>query len=153
MAKSLRAYQRGEYPPSDRTRALRRFTAKVEINPDGCWIWTGATIINRRGEEYGHFWFDGKARLAHRVAVMLFRGFESLPKTIEVGHQCNTPLCCNPAHTDLGSHVENMNKMHRDGRSNGNPYPVDPEEARPDPTKIIPPDIDVDVDALEDPPF
>jgi hypothetical protein len=65
-------------------RTLARFMAKVEVRPNGCWIWTGK--LNRAG--YGYFWFEGKSRLVHRFAYKHFIG--PIADEDDVDHVCHT---------------------------------------------------------------
>lgn len=78
----------------------------------GCWLWTGA----RRGRDelqYGCLWFRGRHDSAHRVAWILTHG--EIPEIEDsdghgtcVLHKCDTPLCVNPEHLFLGTHLQNM---------------------------------------------
>jgi hypothetical protein len=78
----------------DRTLAL--FMSKVEIQPDGCWRWTGH--IKKDG--YGAFYIDGANRLAHRVAYEHFIG--PIPDGLELDHLCHTRSSgCAGGKTDL----------------------------------------------------
>ena len=87
-----------------------RFLSYVD-KQEYCWIWKGAT--NRR--RYGKFCFkENKTDIASRVSYELFVG------PIESGkficHECDIPLCVNPDHLWVGSHVENMMDMVDKGR-------------------------------------
>lgn len=66
-----------------------------------CWLWTRAKDSNGYGVIQG----GGRLLLSHRVAYVLRHG--SIPLTCLL-HDCDTPLCCNPSHTHLGTHVQNM---------------------------------------------
>lgn len=109
-----------ELPTTDQSIFLARFMAKVNIQPNGCWIWTGSTI--KRG--YGNFWFRGKVWRSHRVSFTLFRG--EIPRDAQIDHQCHVPASCaggegcphrrcvNPDHLALSTNKENGSP----GRSN-----------------------------------
>lgn len=87
------------------------FWRKVGPPTDGgCRLWTG--VPGRNG--YGMSCFKGLGTAAHRVAFLL--AFGILPKDRVVMHDCDTPLCCNPAHLRLGTQAENMADMWRKGR-------------------------------------
>lgn len=68
---------------------------------DECWIWQGS----KRGQ-YGCGRLHNRKQGAHCVAYQLFVG--EIPDGLEVMHQCDVPLCVNPAHLKLGTHRENI---------------------------------------------
>jgi HNH endonuclease len=77
-----------------------RFWSKVDRQgPDSCWPWTGG-IQPRTG--YGHIWWQGTTRLAHRVAYELTIG--PIPAGLELDHVykrgCRYRHCVNPAHLE-----------------------------------------------------
>lgn len=79
--------------------------------PDACWLWRGG--VSRSG--YGGFWLRGRTEGAHCVAFALGGGV--LPSGKVVRHDCDTPLCCNPAHLLLGTYRQNTADMWRRGRA------------------------------------
>lgn len=96
-----------------------RFMAYVEKSDD-CWIWKGG--INRRG--YGKFSFlEKKSAIASRVSYELFKG--PIEKEKYVCHLCDIPLCVNPDHLWIGSHVENMLDMIEKERQHSKLLPMD----------------------------
>lgn len=96
-----------------------RFWEKVnKDDPNGCWIWTGAT--NDKG--YGQIQRGdrGEGRIStHRLAWQLQHG--PIPEGLDVCHECDNPPCCNPAHLFLGTHSDNMVDMYSKGRANKKP--------------------------------
>jgi hypothetical protein len=76
--------------------------------PGPCWLWTKAKDSNGYGVIQG----GGRLLLAHRVAYVLHHG--SIPEVCLL-HGCDTPLCCNPAHTHLGTHDQNMREASQRG--------------------------------------
>ena len=75
------------------TDPLIRFWDKVEILPDGCWIWTGAI----QGHGYAHF--SIKRCVAVRAHKWLWEQFNGpLPKGMHLHHKCGKKHCVNPAH-------------------------------------------------------
>lgn len=102
-----------------------RYWSKVEQRGDDeCWPWTGTT---RRG--YGTIWVgydaDGKPimREAHRIGWTYAN--PEPPGDSEVRHTCDNPPCQNPAHWELGTHLDNMQDMQvrdRAGRVRGSKH-------------------------------
>ncbi len=88
-----------------------RFAAKVERQPNGCLLWTGAT--NRDG--YGTLHTSRGTQLAHRAAWRLATG--AWP-TQNVLHTCDTPPCVEHGHHFLGTHADNRRDCVAKGRNN-----------------------------------
>ena len=85
-----------------------RFWSKVDIGgPQDCWEWQAY----RTQQGYGHFRFDGKSQLAHRLVAGLRRGDEG-----QALHSCDNPPCCNPAHISIGTMADNMAQKVARGR-------------------------------------
>lgn len=72
---------------------LNALQGKSITTPDGCHVWQRAT--NNRG--YGVVWFDGKLRLAHRVAFLAKHG-RWPAEGIVTDHACDNKACINPDH-------------------------------------------------------
>lgn len=98
---------------TDDPKLLRRFSAKVWVQGDGCWEWAAARI----NTGYGVINVGGRVLLAHRVSHELFIG--PVPAGAEVRHSCDNPPCVNPQHLSLGSHADNMRDMAERGRARG----------------------------------
>ena len=94
-----------------------RFWQRVAKGPPSrCWPWTGATT--EKG--YGRLKWNGRAVSAHRIAYELAVG--EIPKGnsyhgVVVRHTCDNRLCCNPAHLQLGTQLENMGDAVTRGRT------------------------------------
>lgn len=70
--------------------------ARVELQPDGCWLWTGSKnpvtgygVVNNAPL---HF------RSAHRVTYELLNG--PVPEGLQLDHLCRVRLCVNPGHLE-----------------------------------------------------
>jgi hypothetical protein len=87
-----------------------RFWAKVGRRAPGeCWPWIGAK------DKYGHIRGDGGETLgAHCASWIIHRG--PIPEGQWVLHQCDNPVCVNPAHLFLGAAKENHTDMVKKGR-------------------------------------
>jgi HNH endonuclease len=82
-----------------------RFWAKVNRQPHGCWLWTGATAGHMG---YGTIGAGGGTKLvAHRLSWELHHR-KPIPDGMLVCHHCDTPRCVRPDHLFLGTHDDNM---------------------------------------------
>ena len=80
------------------------FKRHINIDENGCWLWTGAT---HKG--YGRFRLEGKNSMpSHRAAWVLFREFCKDFDSLLVCHKCDVPLCVNPDHLFLGTVQDNV---------------------------------------------
>lgn len=67
---------------------------------------------------YAVTWHEGSMVLSHRVAYCLHRDIPlSEIKGMVIRHRCDTPLCVNPDHLEVGSHADNSRDMRERGRS------------------------------------
>ena len=93
--------------PVNRKPLKDRLLARVDfLNPNGCWIWTGCSVVSRSGKRYGRIREAGKGSrmvLVHRASFEIHKG----PLLGECDHQCRETLCFNPDHLRDASHVEN----------------------------------------------
>lgn len=94
----------------------QRFWSKVE-KTDGCWIWVGT----RSGNGYGHIWFRGRNRQAHRISLYLHTGDEKWLEGREplACHKCDVPLCVRPDHLVEATGSWNMQDAYDKGRKVG----------------------------------
>lgn len=98
--------------PEFTPRWIARFWSRVDRSggPNACHIW----LAGRSERGYGTVTFRGKRFIAHRVAYFLT--FGEWPEPFGL-HDCDTPLCCNPAHVIPGTQAENMADKAAKGRA------------------------------------
>lgn len=100
-----------------------RFMAKVAVQSNGCWLWTGG--IDPTG--YGRFYLYPRVVYAHRAAYELFVG--PIPTGLDIDHQCHNEddgcgggptcphrRCVNPAHMEPSTRAANLARSDRSGR-------------------------------------
>jgi hypothetical protein len=80
-----------------------RFMEKVEIQENGCWIWT--RHIGHGG--YGRFQLHGKMRDCHRLILEEKLG-RPVHKHLLTRHLCGVNECCSPDHLEEGTQKQNM---------------------------------------------
>jgi hypothetical protein len=98
-------------------RRKKNFWRRVEKlgTEAGCWIWMG--WVSEIG--YGYMAIGNNMRAAHRVSWVLH--FGAIPPGEGhhgtcVLHDCDTPLCVNPAHLHLGTQQKNVKERDMKGR-------------------------------------
>jgi hypothetical protein len=79
----------------------------------GCWNWTGG----RMKSGYGVMTFRGKPETVHRIAAILWKGFDP-SSGLWVLHHCDNPSCFNPKHLFIGNRSDNMKDCISKGRQN-----------------------------------
>jgi len=89
---------------------MDRFIESIEVNSNGCWIWTG----RRDKDGYGRFSINGHYIFAHRIAWMLASG--PIPKDLNVLHRCDTPSCVRPKCLFVGTDLDNQQDCAQKGR-------------------------------------
>lgn len=97
---------------------LQRFRKKFIIcKRTGCWPWIGSKRkpFKRYAYTTGEFKINGKEFKSHRASWILFNG--DIPYGKHVLHKCHKPLCVNPDHLYLGTHLDNMKDMALSQRS------------------------------------
>lgn len=75
--------------------ATDRFHSRIEVEPEGCWLWTG-TGRTTAGIFYPMLSVRGKQRSARVLAYMLH--CKKAPKGL-VEMRCKNSRCVNPSHT------------------------------------------------------
>lgn len=81
------------------------FRARYQIEPSGCWKWTGKRVVNGRYGEFGVAGVVNRGR-AHRWSYEHFVG--PIPDGTEIDHLCRNTLCVNPAHLEPVTHQVNV---------------------------------------------
>lgn len=87
-----------------------RFWSKVAVKGSSaeCWLWQAA----KTGSGYGSFNVPeiSNRMSAHRVSYWMKTG-ECPPDDLLVRHKCDTPLCVNPHHLEIGTVADNARDM------------------------------------------
>lgn len=96
--------------PEWREKRIAAFWKKVRKSK-GCWTWTGTLFFSG----YGLVHFCGRMVLAHRMSWELVKG--EIPADMQVLHECDNRVCCNPDHLFLGTQADNIRDMHEKGRA------------------------------------
>jgi len=81
-----------------RTRVLGR----LEIQPDGCVLWTGA----RSDTGYGQAGDGGRVLYVHRLMYEWF--VDPIPPSAQIDHLCRVRHCAAPAHLEAVPRRENI---------------------------------------------
>lgn len=81
-----------------------RLMTRVNVTPDGHWLWTGSRFGLHR--EYGQCNLDKQRMGAHRAMWIILRG--PIPDGLDLLHQCGQTLCVSPDHLRPGTHRENL---------------------------------------------
>lgn len=79
-----------------------RLQARLEVQEDGCIVWTGG----QNGRGYGQIGLDYKKKLVHRVAWELANG--PIPEGKQIDHTCWNRLCANVEHLRLADPNDNL---------------------------------------------
>jgi hypothetical protein len=89
------------------------------INSNGCFLCTSHRNMKGRGPySYPQVKIKGKQRNLSRVIYEMIYG--PIPPGMVVRHKCDTPLCINPAHLELGTTADNVaDKVARNRQAKG----------------------------------
>lgn len=80
-------------------------------SPDSCWLWQGTVV----GSGYGQIRWKGVKVGVHRLAYELTYG--PIPDDLIIRHRCDTRLCCNPNHLEIGTYSDNAHDRAIRGRN------------------------------------
>lgn len=86
---------------------------EVNITSNGCW-----ECVSHAKDSVGYCIItrNGIRTSVHRYVYSLYNG--KIPPGMCILHSCDNRCCCNPEHLSIGTHKENMEDMHKKGRSN-----------------------------------
>lgn len=92
---------------------IDRFMTYIEMIPfHDCWEWTGC--INQ-SDGYGRFYIHKKPFKAHRISAFI-HNIPNKDNKPFVLHSCDNRSCVNPHHLRFGTHLENLQDMHKKNR-------------------------------------
>lgn len=88
----------------DKKRRIRNapLSASIEIDANGCWIWTAA----RNAYGYGIIRLNGKHFMTHRFMYESHNG--PIPEGLDLDHLCRVRCCINPEHLEAVSRKTNL---------------------------------------------
>lgn len=82
------------------TLTVEKLISKLEIDEEGCFLWTGCTT------QWGHGSYGGQ--FTHRFAYETFVG--PIPAGLVLDHLCRRPACMNPDHLEPVTQKENSKR-------------------------------------------
>ena len=100
---------------AEKIMQLARFATKIDIQNDGCWIWTSTIDNIGYGRCSSKLYGEKKA---HKLSWRIFKG--EIPKGKHILHKCDNRACVNPHHLFSGTHKDNMVDMVFKGRNKPN---------------------------------
>lgn len=108
-------------------KAVTRFWRSVDSRNgnDKCWPWLGY----KDGDGYGLFYYRGRMRPAHELALTFTTGEVRL-RNLDTCHSCDNPPCVNPAHLRFDTRLSNVRDMVERGRAAINPQKLTAEMVR-----------------------
>lgn len=100
----------------NRLNLRRAFFDKVEKTKN-CWLWTGSKFSTGYGYlTVGLGSRDNKRNLMATGISLDIHGRGPVGKGQVILHSCDNPICVNPDHLKVGTHVLNMKDMRSKGR-------------------------------------
>jgi len=105
---------------NERTRLALRIQTylkdRCDINTDGCWLWK----LQRSYNGYASGSWGLYTVRAHRLSYVAssnfeFRTIDENGNKLVIRHKCRNRHCVSPNHLEIGTHVENMEDIVRQG--------------------------------------
>lgn len=101
-------------------KALKiKLLENIDRKESGCWEWKK----RKNWGGYGRLSFRGKQLIASRASWMAYNGNIELGKNVL--HKYDNPLCVNPEHLFLGSHLDNARDKIKKNRGHKNSLTVE----------------------------
>lgn len=94
--------------------AMLTYEAHV-VKQEGCWGWKGSKTPGGYGKVSVRIDKKPITISAHRLSYLAHKG--DVPFGKLVLHKCDNPICTNPEHLFIGTHLENMQDKCTKGRS------------------------------------
>lgn len=86
----------------------------ISVELGHCWEWNGAKYTTGYGQLNDDVW---GCHTTHTWAYCHFNE-EVIPEGLEVRHQCDNRICCNPSHLELGTRKQNVADMLERNKNN-----------------------------------
>jgi len=80
--------------------------SSVVINEARCWIWQGGKLPQGYGLTSAYTGGKKRSMLAHQLAYRAWIG--EIPAEMVINHTCRERACCNPAHLEAVTRVDNQ---------------------------------------------
>jgi hypothetical protein len=81
-----------------------RIRHKTRTNDAGCWVWLGL----KSPDGYGRTAVGGRDVHTHRAVYECLVG--PIPDGLQLDHLCRNRACCNPAHLEPVTQIENIRR-------------------------------------------
>lgn len=101
----------------ERDKLRQHIESRVQFEPNtGCWLWEGSFSVagDLAKTMRARVWALPGESHGGRVAYRAFHG--DIPPGLIVRHKCDTPLCLNPNHLELGTPKDNAMDREMRGR-------------------------------------
>jgi hypothetical protein len=86
-----------------RTKSLKEAFWDRVVKTEYCWDWIGPKMPFG----YGHFYINATRKYAHRFSFEIHNSI-TIPKGLQINHNCDNPSCVNPEHLYIGTQKDNI---------------------------------------------